>query len=131
MKAVQEEEVVQPEDVEVPPPPKRDLIAAKAADAAATVWFLLANLLWWAVWLPTKGFGTDTSGQFNILTLLLSFEAIVLTIAVLIQNRLDAHARDKQAEADLKNNAIAAEIAQTTSAQLDRIEALLKPRRAK
>lgn len=124
--AAEDEVVVKPEDVEVPPPPRRDLIAAKSADAAATVWFLLANLAWWAAWLPTEGFGTDTSGQFNILTLLLSFEAIVLTIAVLIQNRLDAHARDKQAEADLNNNAIAAEIAQTTSAQLDRIESLLQ-----
>jgi low affinity Fe/Cu permease len=118
-------DVVQPEDVEHPPPPVQDRLAARAADKAATIWFLLANLLWWAVWLPTEGFGADTSGQFNILTLLLSFEAIVLTIAVLIQNRLDAQMRDRQAEADVKNNAISAEESVKARAQLDRIERAL------
>ncbi len=120
-----QDDVVQPEDVEHPPPPAKDRIAARTADAAATIWFLLANIVWWAVWLPTEGLGSDNSG-YNILTLLLSFEAIILTIAVLIQNRLDARTRDRQAEADVKNNAIAAETALKVMDKLKDIERALK-----
>lgn len=119
-------DVTRPEDVDHPPPPRRDLVAAVAADWAATVWFLLANLFWWAVWLPTDGFGFDTPGQYNILTLLLSFEAIVLTIAVLIQNRLDAQAHKRQVEADVKNNAIAAEASLKVLKNLEAIQRALK-----
>lgn len=92
---------------------------------AATIWFLLANLIWWAIWLPTDGLGADNSG-YNILTLLLSFEAIVLTIAVLIQNRLDAQMRDRQAEADVKNNAIAAEASLKIIKKLEALERKMK-----
>lgn len=122
----QVEDVVQPEDVEHPPPPARDRIAARTADKAATIWFLLANLIWWGTWLPTNGYGLDNSGQFSILTLLLSFEAIILTIAVLIQNRLDAQTRDRQAEADVKNNAIAAETSLKILSKLANLERALK-----
>jgi uncharacterized membrane protein len=121
-----QEDVTRPEDVEHPPPPRRDVIAARSADWAATVWFLGANLLWWAAWLPTDGFGIDTSGQYNILTLLLSFEAIILTIAVLIQNRLDARARDRQIEADTQNNAIAAEATLRILKKLDSVQRTLR-----
>ena len=105
---------------------RRDEFAAKAADSAASVWFLGINVLWWATWVPTKGYGVDTQGQFGILTLALSFEAIVLTIAVLIQNRLDARARDRQIEADVKNNAIAAESAIKILRQLETLQRSLK-----
>ena len=115
-----DEQVVQPEDVEHPPPPRRDLLAAQAANLGATVWFLLANVVIWAIWLTTGGLGLDPS-PFQLLTLGLSFEAIVLTIAVLIQNRLDAQMRDRQAEADVKNNAIAAEATLETKAMLETI----------
>lgn len=118
-------DVVQPEDVEHPPPSVQDRFAALAADRAATIWFLLANLVWWSIWLPTEGLGLDTSGQYNILTLLLSFEAIVLTIAVLIQNRLDAQMRDRQAEADVKNNAISAEATLKIITKLEALERAL------
>lgn len=119
------DQVVQPEDVDHPPPPRADRWAAAAANAAATIWFLAANLLWWALWLATGGVGGDPS-PYQLLTLLLSFEAIVLTIAVLIQNRLDAAMRDRQAEADVKNNAIAAAAAKRIESQLRRIEKRLK-----
>lgn len=120
------EDVTQPEDVDQPPPPRRDTVAAAVANQAATVWFLAANILWWLTWLPTKGYGIDTSGQYNILTLALSFEAIVLTVAVLIQNRLDAQARDRQIEADVKNNAIAAESSLEVLKRLDEVQRALK-----
>jgi uncharacterized membrane protein len=118
-------EVTRPEDVEQPEPHIADRLAAYAADKAARVWFLTANLVWWVTWLSSHGYGLDNSG-FTIFTLLLSLEAIILTIAVLIQNRLDAAARDAQAEADIKNNAIAAEKAEKISDQLDRLELLIK-----
>lgn len=117
-----QDDVTQPEDVDHPPPPRRERVAARLVDGAATVWFLLANMLWWATWLPTEGYGADRGGSYGILTLILSFEAIVLTIAVLIKQKLSDGARDRQAEADLKNNAIAAEAAIKLSDQLDRLE---------
>ena len=115
------DEVVHPEDIALPEPPLRDRLAARAADAASTVPFLLVNVVIWAVWLSTRGIGIDNSG-FTLFTLGLSLEAIVLTCAVLIKQRLDEERGRRESDADLKNDAIAAEAGQKISDQLDRIE---------
>lgn len=97
-------------------------MAAKVADLCATVEFAGVNLvlvLGWAV-LGLEPF------PYNFLTLMLSVEAILLTVAVLVQNRLEATMQSRQAEADVKNNAIAAETSLEIKGQLDRIEKRLR-----
>lgn len=121
------DEVVHPEEVEHPPPPLIDRVISRGADLCATWQFLLANPLFWLIWIPTKGFGLDNSG-LTIFTLIISQEAIVLSVAILINQRLAATMRERESEADLKNDAIAAEEGQRTSRQLDRIEERLKER---
>jgi uncharacterized membrane protein len=122
------DDVVHPEEVDHPAPPRRDQVAARVADACSTVGFLTGNVMVIVGW----AIGGSVSGidrfPFSGLTLLLSIEAIALTIFVLVQQRLSAEMRDRESEADLKNDAIAAEAAQATCAQLDRIEQLLTDR---
>lgn len=117
-------EVVHPEDVEHPPPPLRDRMAAKLADASSTTTFILANIVFWILWFMTKGLGADPY-PFQFLTIVVSLEAILLSCAVLVGQRLEAEMRERESEADLKNDAIAAEQAEKISVQLDRLECLL------
>jgi uncharacterized membrane protein len=115
------EEVVHPEDVEHPPPPVKDRIAAKIADKCATVEFALLNCIVVIAWAVAK----VEAFPFPFLTLVLSVEAILLTIFVLVQQRLEAEMQKRESDADLKNDAIAADESQKTHQQLDRIEGLL------
>lgn len=117
-------EVVHPEDVEHPPPPLRDRIAAKLGVISSTSEFIMVNVLIWIVWFTTNGLGIDHY-PFGFLTIVVSLEAILLSCAVLVGQRLEAEMRSREAEADLKNDAIAAESAEKISAQLDRLERLL------
>lgn len=123
------EEVVHPEDVEHPPPPKKDLVAAKIADACSTVEFALVNLALIVLWALTGGFGIDKF-PFSLLTFILSVEAILLTVFVLVQQRLQLVMQKRESDADLKNDAIAADEATATRKQLDRIERALRESRA-
>lgn len=117
-------EVVHPEDVEHPPPPLRDRMAAKVAAWSSTSEFIAANVLLWIVWFSTKGLGIDPY-PFGFLTIMVSLEAILLSCAVLVGQRLEAERSTRESEADLKNDAIAAENAEKISAQLDRLECLI------
>lgn len=112
------EQVVQPEDVEHPPPPRKDRWAAWIADRCATVEFGVANVVVVLVW----GFIKVEPFPYSFLTLVLSVEAILLTIFVLVQQRLESEMQRREIEADLKNDAIAADESQKTHEQLDRIE---------
>lgn len=116
------EEVVHPENVIHPPPPRKDRIAAWIADRCATVEFGVANVVIVLVW----GFLKIEPFPYSFLTLVLSVEAILLTIFVLVQQRLEGEMQRREMEADLKNDAIAADESQKTHEQLDRIETLLR-----
>ena len=116
------EEVVHPEDVVHPPPPAKDRAAAWLADKCATVEFALANLLVIGVW----AFLSIEPFPYSFLTLVLSVEAILLTVFVLVQQRLEGDMNKREMEADLKNDAIAADESQKTHKQLDEIEGLLR-----
>lgn len=120
-------DVVHPEDVKHPPPPLKDRTAAWVADRCATVEFAGINLLVIVAWALTGGFGLDPF-PFGLLTFILSVEAILLTVFVLVQNRLEGTMQKREIEADLKNDAIAADESKKTSRQLARIEKLLRER---
>lgn len=115
------DEVVHPEEVRHPPPPRKDRAAAWVADKCATVEFAVANIVLVVGW----GLLKIEKFPFAFLTLVLSVEAILLTICVLVQQRLQTEMQRREIDADLKNDAIAAEEGQRTSKQLDRIEVLL------
>lgn len=116
------DKVVQPEDVEHPPPPKKDRAAAWVADKCATVEFGLANVALVVAW----GLLKIEPFPYSFLTLVLSVEAILLTVFVLVQQRLQAEVQRREIEADLKNDAIAAEESLEIKKYLKRIERLLK-----
>lgn len=115
------ERVVHPEEVHHPPPPRKDRAASWVADKCATVEFGVANIVVVALW----GLLGIEKFPFAFLTLVLSVEAILLTIFVLVQQRLEAEMQQRESDADLKNDAIAAEESQKITEQLDRIEARL------
>jgi uncharacterized membrane protein len=115
------EGVVHPEEVVHPPPPKKDQAAAWIADRCATVEFAALNLVVVAVW----GLVGIESFPFPFLTFVLSVEAILLTIFVLVQQRLETEMNKRESDADLKNDAIGADEAQKTHEALARIERLL------
>lgn len=120
------DDVVHPEDVKHPPPPKKDRAAAWVADKCATVEFAVANLIFCVLW----AFAGIEPFPYSGLTLALSIEAIMLTIFVLVQQRLENEMNKRESDADLKNDAIAAEEASATKKQLDRIERALRDSRA-
>src|SRR4051812_9006213 len=97
-------EVVHPEEVEHPPPPLRDRMAARLADASSTTSFIMCNVVIWVLWFATHGLGHDPY-PFQFLTIVVSLEAILLSCAVLVGQRLEAEMRSREAEADLKNDA--------------------------
>ena len=117
-------EVVHPEDVEHPPPPAKDRAAAWLADRCATPEFAGLNLVFALAWMLAGIEKFPYAG----LTLALSIEAILLAIFVLVQQRLQLEMQRRETEADLKNDAIAAETAESVSKQLDRIEKALDRR---
>jgi uncharacterized membrane protein len=116
------EEVVHPEEVQHPPPPVKDRVAAWIADKCATVEFALVNLVLVGGWAVAK----VEAFPFPFLTLVLSVEAILLTVFVLVQQRLQAEMQRREIAADLKNDAIAAETSQQLVEQLTRIENMIK-----
>ena len=116
------EEVVHPEEVEHPPPPRKDQVAAWVADKCATVEFAIVNVLVVLAW----GIFHVEKFPFAFLTLVLSVEAILLTIFVLVQQRLENEMNKRESDADLKNDAIAADASKETNARLDKILSLLE-----
>lgn len=110
-------QAVHPEEVEHPEPPRKDRWAAKVADLCATVEFALLNLIVVIAWALCK----IEAFPYSFLTLVLSVEAILLTIFVLVQQRLESEAQRREIEADLKNDAVAAEHSESTTHTLSEI----------
>lgn len=96
-------------------------MASWLADRCSTVEFGLANVVFVVVW----SFLGIESFPYSGLTLVLSVEAILLTVFVLVQQRLQAEMQRREIDADLKNDAIAAEESQQVRKQLTRIEQIL------
>lgn len=87
------------------------------ADLCATVEFLLLNVVVIVVW-PFLGI---EKFPYSGLTLVLSVEALLLAIFILVQQRLEEERSKREAEADLKNDAIAAEASAHISEALDEV----------
>lgn len=112
------EEVVHPEDVEHPEPTRRDRVAAWLAARCATVEFAALNLAFVVAWALAGIERFPYAG----LTLALSIEAILLTVFVLVEQRVLTETQRREADADLKNDAIAADSADATARLLRRID---------
>ena len=88
-----------------------DLLTDRIAAAAGSPAFILFHVIWFAAWVGVNVFGHSRFDPypFNLLTLAVSLEAIVLTGFVLIaQNRMTQLA-DKRAHLDLQVNLLAEE----------------------
>jgi uncharacterized membrane protein len=86
-----------------------DRITDGVGGLAASPAFIVAHVLWFAVWIATNTIGRSTFDRypFNLLTLAVSLEAIVLTGFVLMaQGRMTQQA-DKRAHLDLQINLLA------------------------
>jgi len=85
---------------------------ARSHCAAGTLFSILMHLIWFSLWLLVNlhalpGIRPFDPFPFNLLTTLVSLEAIFLTLFVLIsQNRLSQEA-DKRAQLDLQVNLLA------------------------
>ena len=79
------------------------------SNLASSTAFIVSHLVWFAVWIGVNSLGRATFDRypFNLLTLAVSLEAIVLTGFVLMtQNRMTQQA-DKRAHLDLQINLLA------------------------
>jgi uncharacterized membrane protein len=112
------QQIVHPEDVDHPPPPLKDQVAAWLAERCATVEFGLANVLFVLAW----GLLGVESFPYPGLTLALSIEAILLTVFVLVEQRLQNETQRRESDADLKNDAIAADASRRAEQILKRID---------
>jgi uncharacterized membrane protein len=86
-----------------------DRIADSVGRLAGSPAFIVAHLLWFAAWIGVNTLGRATFDRypFNLLTLSVSLEAIVLTGFVLMaQGRMTQQA-DKRAHLDLQINLLA------------------------
>lgn len=101
-------------------------LADRIARMAGTPWFALVHIGWFGVWLLVNvgrmsGLPVFDPFPFNFLTLVVSLEAIFLSIFVLIsQNRLTRQA-DRRAHLDLQINLLAEQESTRTIELLQRI----------
>ena len=74
-----------------------------------TTWFLLANLVLFAIWIALNlgwvpGVPVFDPFPFNLLTMAVSLEAIVLSIVVLMSQNFQSHNAEMRAELDFEIN---------------------------
>ncbi|MDB5184278.1 MAG: hypothetical protein JWN38_86 [Candidatus Saccharibacteria bacterium] len=86
-----------------------DKIAEKVTNMAGSSWFLALNTIWFIVWLTvnTGVFGKDVifdGFPFGFLTLVVSLEAIFLSIFVLITQNRQSKVSDIRGELDYRVN---------------------------
>jgi len=89
-----------------------DKIADYMTEFFGSVWFLLFNISWFAIWMfINTGFipGVPAFDPFpyGLLTMIVSLEAIFLAIVVLISQNRAAHIADLREEVDLHLNVLA------------------------
>jgi uncharacterized membrane protein len=68
------------------------------ADTAAKPWFIIAHIVWWALWI---GFKVEPF-PFGLLTLIVSLEAIVLSGLLLSSGNREGEQEKKIARKDLR-----------------------------
>ena len=79
------------------------------SDVATSPWFIVAHVLWFASWIGSNTIGGAQFDRypFNLLTLAVSLEAIVLTGFVLMAQARMTQQADKRAHLDLQINLLA------------------------
>jgi len=77
---------------------KVEELADWTAEISASPWFLIAHIIWWAVWILCK----VEKFPYGLLTLIVSLEAIVLSSLLLSSSDRDADAEKKIARKDLQ-----------------------------
>src|SRR5262245_44390190 len=93
---------------------KAEALADKVIQFTGTVVFLLINAVWFIVWIIINlnifpGIKAFDPFPFALLTMIVSLEAIFLSIFVLISQNRDAKIADLRQEIDLQINMIAEE----------------------
>ena len=100
--------------------------AARVTDAVAgsagTLVFALGHAAWFSMWMAANTHGaTFDPYPFNLLTLIVSLEAILLTSIVLMTQARMTHQADRRAALDLQINLLAE---QELTAMLDMLRAI-------
>lgn len=100
-------------------------LADRIAGLAGTPWFAIGHIAWFAIWIfvntGVPGIPAFDPYPFSFLTLVVSLEAIFLTLFVLIsQNRLTRQA-ERRAQLDLQVNLLAEQESTRTLDLLERI----------
>jgi uncharacterized membrane protein len=88
--------------------PFQERLAERITRAAGSAWFLYANVLFFAVWIVINlgffGMKPFDPYPYGLLTMIVSLEAIILAIFVLVsQNRMQMES-DRRAELDVQVN---------------------------
>jgi uncharacterized membrane protein len=86
-----------------------DRLADKVTSAFGSVWFFVGNVLWLGLWILINmdlipGLPVFDPFPFGLLTMIMSLEAIFLSIFVLISQNRAAFVADLREEIDLKVN---------------------------
>ena len=85
-------------------------LAHRVTAATGSLTFIAANLAWFAVWIGMNLPGMPTEFDpfpFSLLTMLVSLEAIVLSVLVLISENAQSQRDDRRARIDMQVNVLA------------------------
>jgi uncharacterized membrane protein len=88
----------------------QERIAARVTDATGSVLFALLNVAFFAVWIVLNLPGMPTEFDpfpFSLLTMVVSLEAIMLSVFVLIAENAQSRRSEQRARLDMQLNAIA------------------------
>ena len=90
-------------------------LSARIGDTIATqagrMWFIIAHLVWFAVWLVfnlrPKGVSTFDPFPFSLLTMIVSLESIFLSLFILMSENRSSRVADERNHLDLQINLLA------------------------
>ena len=90
-------------------------LSARIGDTIATqagrMWFIIAHLVWFAVWLSLnirpKGVSTFDPFPFSLLTTIVSLESIFLSLFILMSENRSSRVADERNHLDLQINLLA------------------------
>lgn len=87
-------------------------IGDRMVTLAGSGWFAFAHIVWFCVWIAVnrgwiRGIAPFDPYPFNLLTMVVSLEAIFITIGVLISQNRMARQADRRAHLDLQINLLA------------------------
>ena len=90
-------------------------LSARIGDTIATqagrMWFIIAHLVWFAIWLSLnirpKGVSTFDPFPFSLLTMIVSLESIFLSLFILMSENRSSRVADERNHLDLQINLLA------------------------